>query len=174
MSTEALLFLVVRALHVLVAAAWVGVTVFLVFFLMPAVKETGPGAGPIMGALNRRNLNGFIGSIGGLAVLSGFYLYWRFTGHFDPTLSATRTAMVFGTGGIAGTTALILGGAVVGRNARKMSALGPRIASMPEGAERAALAAEMTAARDKAATFARVVLVLQVIALITMAIGHYI
>jgi hypothetical protein len=36
-----------------------------------------------------------------------------------------RAAMVFGTGGIAGTIALILGGAVVGRNAKKMAALGP-------------------------------------------------
>jgi hypothetical protein len=174
MSAEAVLFLFVRAFHVLFAATWVGVTVFLVFFLMPATKEAGPGAGPVMGALTRRNLNGFIGAIGGLAVVSGFYLYWRFTGHFDPTLSASRAAMVFGTGGISGTIALILGGAIVGRNAKKMAALGPRIASMPEGAERAALVAEMTAARDKTATFGRIVLVLQVIALITMSVGHYI
>lgn len=174
MSAEALLFLFARAFHVLLAATWVGVTAFLVFFLMPAVKDAGPGAGPLMGALNRRNLNGFIASIGGLAVVSGFYLYWRLTGHFDPTLSATRSAMVFGTGGIAGTIALILGGAIVSKNAKKMAVLGPRIASMPEGAERAALAAEMTAARDKTATFGKIVLVLQVLALITMAVGHYI
>jgi hypothetical protein len=88
MSAEALVFLFVRAFHVLLAATWVGVTVFLVFFLMPATKEAGPGAGPVMGALTRRNLNGFIGAVGGFAVLSGFYLYWRFTGHFDPETHA--------------------------------------------------------------------------------------
>jgi hypothetical protein len=32
----------------------------------------------------------------------------------------------------------------------------------------------MTAARDKTATFGRIVLVLQVIALLCMAVGHYI
>ena len=36
------------------------------------------------------------------------------------------------------------------------------------------ITAEMIAARDKAATFGKVVLVLQVIALLTMAVGHYI
>jgi hypothetical protein len=159
---------------VLFAAAWVGVTVFLVMFLMPSVKEVGAGAGPVMNALTRRKLHAFIGAIGGLAVVTGFYLYWRFTGGFDPALSGTRGAMVFGTGGIAGTLALILGGAVVGRNAQKMEALGRRIAALPDGPERAAVTAQMIAARDTTATFGRIVLVLQVIALICMAVGHYV
>jgi len=68
--------------------------------------------------------------------------------------------MMFGTGGIAGTLALILGGAVGGKNAKLMAT-----ASSP---------AEFAAARDKSTTFGRIVLLLQLIAIAAMALGHYV
>jgi hypothetical protein len=156
------------------AAVWLGAMAFVSFFLMPAIQETGPAAGPVMGALMRRKLPVFMSSLGGLTVVTGFYLYWRFTGGFDPALSATRAAMVFGTGGIAGLFALIIGGAIVSRNAKKMAGLGVQLASMPDGPARATAAAEMAAARTRAATAGRIVVVLQMIALACMAVGHYV
>jgi hypothetical protein len=173
MSAATALFLLLRAAHVLLAALWVGAVAFTTFFLMPALEETGPAAGPVMGALLRRKVPVFMSAIGGLTVLTGFYLYYRFTGGFDPTLSGSTGAMVFGTGGIAGLAALIIGGAVVSRNAKKMATIGGRLASAPES-ERAALSAEMAAARQRAATFSRVVIALQAIAVVLMAIGHYV
>lgn len=174
MSFPTLTFLTIRVLHVLMAAVWLGATAFVTFFLMPALQETGPAAGPVMGALMRRKVHAFMASIGGLTVLTGFYLYWRFTGGFDPATSGSRAARVFGAGGVAGIIALIIGGAVVGRNAKKMAALDARLASMPDGPERAAAAAEMTAARVRAASAGRIVLVLQAIALALMAVAHYV
>ena len=174
MSFPTLAFLAVRAAHVLLAAIWVGSVAFMVFFVMPASRETGPAAGPMMAAIARRGLNGFMGALGGLTVVTGFYLYWRFTGGFDPALSATRAAMVFGTGGIAGLISVIVGGAVVGRNMAKMAALAGRARELPEGAERARLTTEANAARDRGVAGARIVLVLQLIAVLCMAIGHYV
>ena len=127
-----------------------------------------------MGAIGRRGLNRYIGALGGVTVLTGIYLYWRFTGGFSPELSASRGAMVFGTGGIAGVLAVITGGAVVGRNAARMEALGGKAVALPEGSERASLMAQSAAARDRVLTGARIVLVLQMIALACMAIGHYV
>jgi len=173
MQASTVLFLLVRAAHVLVAAIWVGSTFFITYFLFPTLQETGPAAGPVVGGLTRRKLSAFQASLGGTAVLTGFYLYYRFTGGFDTTLSATRSAMVFGTGGIVGLAALIIGGAVVGRNANKMSELGARLASAPES-ERAALAGQMAAHRSRAATAGRIVTILQMIAVVLMAIGHYV
>jgi uncharacterized membrane protein len=172
MTASTALFLLLRAAHVLLAAIWVGTVAFMTLFLMPALQESG-ATGPMMGALIRRKLPAFIAAIGGLTVVTGFYLYYRFTGGFDPALSGSTGAMVFGTGGIAGLVALIIGGAIVARSWKKMTTLGPRLASAPE-AERAALAAELAAARQKAVTFSRIVLVLQAIALVLMAIGHYV
>lgn len=174
MSFPTLLFLTVRVAHVLLAALWLGATGFVTFFLMPALQETGPAAGPVMGALIRRKIDVFMASLGGTTAVTGIYLYWRFTGGFDPALSGTRAAMVFGTGGIAGILAVIIGAAVVSRNAKKMAGLGARLASMPDGPERAGLMTQMAAARGRAAAGGRILLVLQAIALVCMAIGHYV
>ena len=172
MAASTALFLVLRAAHVLLAAVWVGATAFATFFLMPSMAEVGPAAGPVMGALIRRKLSVFMASMGGTAVLTGIYLYYRFTGGFDPALSGTRAAIVFGTGGICGIVALIVG-AIISKNAKKMGELGARIGSAPEG-ERAALAAQMAAHRRRATTASQIVIVLQFVALILMAIGHYV
>jgi uncharacterized membrane protein len=174
MSFSTLLFLTVRVIHVLLAALWLGAVGLMVLFVMPATRQTGPAAAPLMGAIARRGLNGFMGAIGGITVLTGIYLYWRFTGGFAPELSATRSAMVFGTGGVSGILAVIIGGAVVGRNAARMGALGGKAMALPEGPERAGLMAQSAAAMDRATAGARIVLVLQMIALVCMAIGHYV
>jgi uncharacterized membrane protein len=173
MSASTVLFLLLRAAHVLLAVTWVGATVFTTFLLMPALQDSGPAAGPVMAALMRRRFSAFMASLGGLTVVTGLYLYYRFTGGFDPALSGSIGAMVFGTGGIAGIAALILGGAVISRNTKKMADLGPRLAAA-SGPERAALAAEMDAARRRTATFSKIVVVLQAIAVVLMAIGHYV
>lgn len=168
------LFLTIRFLHVLLAAVWLGGLVLLVFFVIPANKEAGPAAAPLMGAIVRRGLNAFMGAVGGITVLTGIYLYWRYTGGFAPELSATRSAMVFGTGGLAGILAVILGGVLIARNIARMDERGGRAMTLPEGPERAALLAESAAAGDRALSGGRLVLVLQTIALGCMAIGHYI
>jgi hypothetical protein len=166
-------FLVLRAAHVLFAAVWVGATAFTTFFLMPALGEAGPAAGPVTGALMRRKLPAFMASIGGLAVLTGIYLLYRFTSGFNPAVSASPPARMFSIGGLCGILALIIGGAVVSRNAKKMGEIGARIATAPES-ERGALAAQMATHRQRAATFSKIVIVLQLTALVLMAIGHYV
>jgi hypothetical protein len=174
MSFPTLVFLTLRVVHVLLAALWLGSVGLMVLFIMPANKQTGPASAPMMGAIARRGLNGYMGALGGITLLTGIYLYWRLTGGFTPELSATRTAMVFGTGGIAGILAGIIGGAVVGRNAARMGALGGKATALPEGSERASLMVQFAAAQDRAIAGARIVLVLQMIALGCMTIGHYV
>lgn len=174
MSAGTLLFLLLRVSHVLLAAVWLGATVFVTLLLMPALQETGAAAGPVLAALTRRKLHAFMAVLGGTTVLTGIYLYWRFTGGFDPAISATRAAMVYGTGGIAGILAVIIGGSVVGRNAQKLADIGARLPSMPDGAARTAAAAEMATARQRTATAGRIVIALQMLALACMAIGHYV
>lgn len=174
MSAATVAFLILRISHVLLAALWVGGTGFVAFFLLPAAKETGAAAVPLVGALMRRRLPAVMASLGGTTVLTGIYLYWRFTSGFDPAVSATRAAMVFGTGGASGILALLLGGAILARSITKVGVLGERLASIPDGPQRAATIAEMAAARQRAMTASRVVMLLQVIALAAMAIGHYV
>jgi len=160
MSTATLLYLLARLLHVVLAAIWVGLLTFIALFLLPAIKDTGASGGSVMTALIRRRLPAINAMLGGITVLTGFWLYYRFTGDFDPAIAGSMPARVFGTGGIAGLIALILDGALVGRNLKKLSG--------------AAAPMEVAAARDRAARYAMIVLVLQVIALACMAVAHYV
>src|SRR5262245_2748676 len=173
MSAANLVFLFLRVLHVLLAAVWVGSVAFVAFFLFPVIQESGSSNTPSMRLMARR-IPVATGAIGGITVLTGFWLYWRFTGGFDPALAGSMGARVFGTGGLAGLVALIIGGAGVNNSGQKMSAVAGVGGSCPEGAERTGLIAELNAARNRAWTFAKIVLVLQVIALACMAVGHYV
>ena len=175
MSTATLTFLLIRILHVLLAALWVGTTAFSVLFLDRLMAEPSPASSTtILTTLGRGGFNAFMASVGGLTVLSGLWLYWRFTGHFDPALSASRGARVFGTGGLAGIIALIVGGSVIGRTFKKMTAIAARAASLPDGPERTTLLSQIDAARARVHTTGWIVFMLQILALATMAVGHYV
>jgi len=175
MSMNVLLFLAIRVLHVLLAGVWLGQVFFVTVFLVPTTFQPGPARGqiPIMTALVRRGLPAFMASIGGTTILTGIYLFWRFTGGFDPAVSASRAGMAFSVGALAGVIALILGGSVLGRGVKKMAAIGEKAASAPE-AQRGAMMNEMDALSTRIEATSKIVLALLVIAMATMALGHYI
>jgi hypothetical protein len=171
MST--LLFLTIRVLHVVLAGAWLGAVMYNTFMLGPTVKQMGPTAAPVMAGLVRRGVVKYLASIGGTTVLTGIYLFWRFTGGFDPAASGSRAGIMFTIGALTGVIALILGG-MVGGSAKKLVDLGPRVANMSEGAERAGLMSTMEILRGRIETFGRIVTVLLLISMAVMALGHYI
>ena len=96
MSTGSLLFLILRPVHVLLAATWLGSAVFISLMLMPTIESSGPSGGAVMLGLNRKGLVPFFASLAGLTVLTGIYLFWRFTGGFDPEISRSHAGMAFG------------------------------------------------------------------------------
>src|SRR4051812_6244487 len=168
-----LLFLTLRAAHVLLAAIWLGATVFTSVLLMPVIEGSGPTGGQIMSALERKGMTPLFASIGGTTVLTGFYLFWHFTGGFDPEISRTHAGMAFGVGGLAGLLALIIGGAVIGRSSKKVIALMGQLPKASD-AQKPALMQEAAMLRGRMKTFGALVLLLQVVALLLMAVGHYI
>jgi hypothetical protein len=167
------LFLSLRSAHVLLAAVWVGATVFTSILLMPVIEGSGPIGGQIMQNLEKRGMTAFFAAMGGTTVLTGIYLYWHFTGGFDPEISRSHAGMAFGIGGVCGLIAVIIGGSVIGRSSRKMLAV---MEQMPQAsaAQKAALMQEADTLRGRMKTFGTLVLLLQIIALLTMAVGHYI
>jgi len=165
-----MLFLTMRALHVVLAAAWFGAVLFTTLFLGPALDEAGPSGGQLMNSLMRRGLHKYMASIGGLTVLIGFYLFWRLTG--DPAFAGSHRGMAISSGALTGIIALILGGSILGASARKMSALSARMGSLTDGAERAAAMKTMDALRSRMALFGKIVSALLLFSMITMALAH--
>jgi hypothetical protein len=169
-----IVFLSVRVFHVLLGASWLGAALFTSFFLIPALQEAGPAGGAVMIGLVRRKLPIFIASIAGLTVLTGLWLYWRFTDGFDPGISSTMGGRVFGTGGLLGLVSLIIAGSVVSRNMKSAVRLLTDAAAQPDGPARAAQMERAIACRGKAAVGARIVAILLVITIMLMAMGHYV
>ena len=141
---------------------------------MPVVESSGPIGGQIMQSLEKKGMTAFFGAMGGLTVLTGIYLYWRFTGGFDPEVSRSHAGMAFGIGGVCGLLAVIIGGAIVGRSAKGVVALMEQMLTTTDGARKAALMQEASALKGKLATWGMIVLLLQVVATVLMALGHYI
>ena len=169
-----LVFLGLRALHVLLAAIWIGSTVFVSYLLMPAMEQSGPAGGQVMMKINARGLTTYMAVLGGTTVLTGLYLYWRFTGGFGADVSSTHAGIAFGVGGAAGILAAIIGGSVVGRSANKLMEILEQAPRLPDGPEKGALLAQAATLQQRLKSGGSAVVVLQTIALLLMAVGHYI
>jgi hypothetical protein len=163
-------FLAVRVLHMLMGALWLGGLALMAFFLGPAMSDAGPEGGKVMAGLERHKLMTYFPIIAGLSILSGAWLLWRFTsGDF-----AQSTFHMFATGAVLGLAAAIIGGAVVGRTANKLAALGKQAAAATDAQQRGAIMAQMAPLKKRMATFTHVVFFLVLGAFIFMALAHYV
>jgi len=169
---NALLFLAVRASHVLIAALWIGSAVFVSVLLMPAVEAAGSSGGQVMGRL-RRGVSMYMAVLSGATVVTGLYLFWRFTGGFDPAVSASHAGLAFGIGGTSGILAGIIGG-FVGRSANGVANLTDQAIGMPDGPAKGALMDHVALLRRRMKVGTRVVITLQMIAFVLMSVGHYV
>jgi hypothetical protein len=166
------MYLTIRALHVLLGALWLGFTVLMAYFLMPAMEDAGPAGAKVAAGLERHRLMVAFGAISGLTVLSGIWLYWRYTAGFNPAISRSHAGMAFGLGGVLGIIAAILGGSVVGRSMKRAGALAATAASAPE-ADRGPLLSQAAALRARARATAKLLSILLSITIILMATAAY-
>jgi hypothetical protein len=171
---NAIMFLSIRAAHVLVAGLWIGSTVFGAAWLMPAIDASGPSGGQVMKRIVQNGYSTYMSAIGLTTLVTGLYLLWRFTGGFDPAVAATHAGIVFGTGGVAGILAGVIGGAVVGRSAKELSALGALLSRPIEDPARGSCVQHAAMLRRRMEIGTRAVITLQCIALMSMAVGHYV
>lgn len=165
-------FLSLRALHILLAALWLGAAFLLSMFVMPAVRDVGPAGGQLMVTLEKRKLGAFMAGTALLTVLTGIWLYWVFTAGLQEQVMFSRSGLAFGIGGLCGLLAMVLGGAIMGRGFARMSAMGERMAILPE-VERASHMQDMAALRERLSLTSKFILLLMIVALLLMAVGHY-
>ena len=165
--------IVFRLFHVISAVLWVGGFVMLVFFVLPAVRASGPGGGQVMrNLLVKTRLVAYFPWVGGLTVLSGFAMFWRDAAISQSNWPASASGMTFSIGGLAGLIALIVGGIMVGRSISQLrQVVLTTDPGTPPSPEQAARIAQLQARADRGN---RIVGPLLAIAVITMAIGRYV
>jgi hypothetical protein len=167
------LFLGLRALHVLLAATWIGSTIFISTLLAPAVDASGPSGGQVMMNINRRGITAYMGALGAMTIITGLYLLWHFAGSFG-SITESHAGIAFGIGGTSGILAGVIGGAVVGRSAAKLATLMREAASVTDGQAKAQLLGRTEPLHRRMKLGSKVVIALQLVALVLMAVGHYV
>jgi len=136
------------------------------------VRDVGPAGGQFMITLQRRKLHAFMALTALLTVLTGIWLYWVFTAGLQAQVMFSPGGLAFGIGGLCGLLAMILGGAIMGRGFARMTAISGQMASASE-AERASHMQEMAALRGRLNLASKFILLLMIVALLLMAVGHY-
>jgi len=122
------LVIILRLIHILVGVFWVGGTVLVAFFLLPTVQATAAVGGQFLATLMQRTKLTFVlAGAGLLVVLSGLWMYSGLYG--DIPWDTFGPHIVFGIGGIIALLALVIGAAIGPATARKMAALGARLAA---------------------------------------------
>ena len=163
-----------RLIHILAGAFWVGAGLFTVFFLMPSLRAIGPAAGPVMaqiGQIRKFPLYMMAGMI--LTILSGIALYWRDSGGFRGPWMHSGQGTVFGVGGVLGLVAAGIGMAFTSPAAKRMSALAVAMKGVgrPPTPEQVA---EMQSLQARVARFSTIGVVLVVLATAAMAVARYV
>jgi hypothetical protein len=174
MTIATVLFLAVRALHVLVAALWIGSTVFMAMMLSPAIERAGASGGQVMLRISQRGISLYMGLIALTTLGTGLYLFYRFTGGFDHGVSMSHAGLAFGCGGLAGISAGIVGGGSVGRSAAKIVAIMTQAMGMTDGPAKGALLQQVGLLKQRVRTGTAIAIALQGTALVLMAVGHYV
>ena len=168
------IMIVLRLIHIVAGAFWVGTVIFTTMFLFPSVRATGPQGGRLMQELTgRRRLPIYMNAAAGLTMLAGLALYGRMAAVTDGVWARSRFGMVIGIGAVATILAGIIGGAVLGRVGHALGKLGESIQASggPPSQEQAA---QMLALQVRMGRGLRVVATLLVIAVACMAVGRYV
>jgi hypothetical protein len=167
------LVIVLRLVHVVAGAIWVGMVVFATFFLMPAVQEVGPDGGKVMAAVQRRGLMTVMPILALAALISGIWLYVRAAAGMHAEFARSPVGMAFGLGGLAAIVAWVLGMAVLRPSMLKAMALGQSLGPSANAEERQRVMAEAQRLRTRAAAASRATAYLLLFSVAAMAVARY-
>ena len=169
-----LTIILLRLIHIVLGAIWVGTVVFIALFVEPSARALGVAGGQLMAELGRRKFHVWMSAFGGLTVLSGIILIGWDSDWFRSAWLKTPQSTVFQLGGAFAILAMIVGVAVSRPTVTKLGALMPKAAQMPAGPERDALQAEAMRLSARLTVAGRAVAVLVLLAVACMAAARYV
>lgn len=165
-----ILISITRTIHVFGAVVWAGVVFMNYAWLSPAVKESGPAGGQVMGRIAKSSLPHALTIAPILTVLSGLVLYWFYSGHFSMDYVRSWEGMALSIGALAGLAAFFEGGVVTGPTVKKIGALAAEMqaAGGPPKPEQVSQMQTLQAKLDRATALSAVFLA---VAVVGMSLG---
>jgi len=170
------LMAVLRLVHILAGIFWVGATLVLAAFVLPAARGVGPGAGAFMSQLmQRQKLQLWINVAMTLAILAGFAHYGLDSRMSGGGFGRSATGMTLGLGALLAIAAAGVGGAMGKPTGRKLGEIAQRMqeAQRGGGPPPANLVAEAQPLQQKMQRALTIMSVLLVLSATTMAIARY-
>jgi hypothetical protein len=169
-----LLVIVLRLIHVVAGALWVGMATFTTYYLQPALQEAGPDGGKVMAAIQRRGIMTVMPILAVATLLSGLWLYLRAAGGQHAAFAQSGPGMAFGIGGLAAIAGWLTGMFAMRPAMMKAVALAQSLgpAATPEERQRVGPQAEQL--RRRATVAGKAMTHLLFLAIAAMAVARYI
>ena len=159
----------IKLLHVLLGAFWFGGAVVGTFYLTAAARALGPAAAPVLKyVIGVRKLSVVLNIAAGVTVLTGLGLYDRLSEHFRRPLLSTSYERMLTFGAVFGILAVIWGGAVVSRAAKRLGAITMMLTGPPTPEQ----AAEIASLQQRMHVGGTVGVIMIVLAIVGMALSH--
>ena len=162
-----------RLVHILAGIFWVGTTLFLAFFLAPALGSAGPAAGPVMGGLQRRGMMTALPVSALLTMASGAWLYQLVSGGSIAAFMRSAPGATLAGAGTLALLAFALGMAVARPAAMAAARLSQELPAVSDEAERARRQEQLRALQHRNAVVSRVVAVMLIASAAGMAVARY-
>lgn len=168
------MFHLLRVLHIVFGVLWTGGVFFLAVFLIPSSRAVGPAAGPMMGQLTQvRQVPRVLLYMGLVTILAGFWMYYLNSANANHEWARSTTAKIYGAGAVFALIGWFMGMTVNAPLAKKIGALGARLAAAggpPSDADKA----EMAAMQAKMATVSYIGVTLLLLATVCMSVARYV
>jgi hypothetical protein len=166
------MILVLRLLHILSGAFWYGSVMFNAGFLLPSLGAVGPGAGAVVGQLNKRGLPQALMGAGIVTVASGVWLMFLVSGGDIGNWMRSSMGRTLATGGTFAILALIIGMIMNPPAAKRLGAIAAAI-QQRGGPPTAEETAQLAALQGRLRMGTVIVAWLLTLAVAAMALGRY-
>lgn len=166
------LLIILRLIHISTGVFWAGSTMYLSWFITPAVQAAGPGGGKFMQQLARTNRLPAVMTISSfLNVISGIWLLWILSEGFQLSWLSTTHGLILLTGSLLGIFAFLEGLFVTRPTAMKMNELSRLLGSgAPPSAEQLQ---QLEALRNKIVGATKLAAYLLAMAVVAMSLVRY-
>ncbi|HVN14576.1 MAG TPA: hypothetical protein VMT73_02460 [Anaerolineales bacterium] len=163
------LIIVLRLVHVISGAFWVGAALVFFFFIGPTIGATAEsGQKFAQHLIMRTRFTTALASAGGLTVLAGLILYWLDSNGLTSAWMHSGPGVGFALGGVFGIIGLIFGG-MVGTTNGRMAKLGSQIQGKPTSEQ----LSQIQAFQKQLAVIAPINTYALLLALLCMSVARY-
>lgn len=168
-----LYLIVLRTVHIVAGALWVGAAVFHFFFVTPTVQALGP-VGPkfTQELMGKRRFPMFMNMASALTILAGGLLYWATSGGFSGAWLRSGPGIGFTLGSLVALVVYGIGFFLIRPRAARMGVLGQEIA-LAGGPPTPGQGAELHRLDQEMVRIEKIDVVLLLAALILMATARY-